>query len=78
MSGGAHGRSVPLDDEREVLSHGTQAVSSQVTKQPILGSYLPVDRVQRYTFKKWDHADWSRNNETKKFQSITDREASRK
>ena len=75
---GSRPRGVPLDDEREVLASGTQAVSSQVTKQPILGSYLPVNTVQRYTFKKWDHADWSRNNETKKFQSVTDREASRK
>ena len=68
---------VPYEDERELLATGTQAVSAQTAKQPILGSYLPVDTVQRYTFKKWDPSDWSRHNETKKFQSSRDREASR-
>ena len=44
---GAVGRSVPLEDERELLSVGTQAVASGTTKQPILGSYMPVNPVQR-------------------------------
>ena len=73
MSGGG-GLNVPLEDERELLAVGTQAVASGTTKQPILGSYLPVNPVQRYTFKKWAPDDWNRHNESKKFQSNRDRE----
>ena len=69
---------MPLEDERELLSKGTEAVGSGITKQPLLGSYLPVNPVQRYTFKKWAPDDWTRHNETKRFQSSRDREASRK
>lgn len=76
MSGGG-GLNVPLEDERELLAVGTQAVASGTTKQPILGSYLPVNPVQRYTFKKWAPDDWNRHNESKKFQSNRDREAAR-
>ena len=57
---------------------GTEAVQSQTVNRPLLGSYLPVNPIQRYTFKKWDPADWNRHNESKKFQSNRDREASRK
>jgi hypothetical protein len=80
MSGYHHESSpnIPLEDERELLARGTQAISSGVTKQPILGAYLPVNPVQRYTFKKWAPEDWSRANETKKFQSSRDRDASRR
>ena len=77
MSGGGGGLNVPLEDERELLAVGTQAVASGTTRQPILGSYLPVNPVQRYTFKKWAPDDWSRHNESKKFQSNRDREAAR-
>ena len=56
---------------------GIQGVSAEIAPQPILGSYLPVDPVQRYTFKKWDPADWTRNIENKRFQSNRDREAAR-
>ena len=74
---GGGGLNVPLEDERELLAVGTQAVASGTTRQPILGSYLPVNPVQRYTFKKWAPDDWSRHNESKKFQSNRDREAAR-
>ncbi len=37
----------PIDDERELLETGTQGIASNITKQPILGSYLPVNPVQR-------------------------------
>ncbi len=69
---------VPLEDERELLTKGTGGVSEGLTKQPLLGAYLPVNPVQRYTFKKWSTDDWSRYNDTKRFQSSRDREASRK
>ena len=37
----------PIDDERELLETGTQGIASNIAKQPILGSYLPVNPVQR-------------------------------
>ena len=67
----------PMEDERQILTVGTETTGSQVVTKPLLGSYLPVNPVQRYTFKKWAPADWTRNNESKKFQSNRDREASR-
>ncbi len=45
--------------------------------RPVLGSYIPVNPVQRYTMKKWAPSDWSRHNGSKTFQSNRDREASR-
>ncbi len=53
---------------------GTAGVASAIAKQPILGSYLPVNPVNRYTFKKWDLNDWSRHNENKYFQANRDRD----
>ena len=47
LSGGAPGGRPPIDDERELLETGTQGVPSNIAKQPILGSYLPVNPVQR-------------------------------
>jgi hypothetical protein len=52
-------------------------VASALTRQPILGSYLPVHPIDRYTHKKWDTGDWSRHNENKYFQANRDRDASR-
>lgn len=66
----------PVEDERELLSKGTIGVDSAIAKQPILGSYLPVNPVNRYTFKKWDLNDWSRHNENKYFQANRDRDRS--
>ncbi len=37
----------PMEDDREVLSKGIEAVGSAVATKPILGSYLPVNPVQR-------------------------------
>ncbi len=68
---------VAMDDEREILSKGVEAVSSGVATKPLLGSYLPVNPVQRYTFKKWEPVDWTRHIDAKRFQSNRDREASR-
>jgi hypothetical protein len=65
---------MPAEDERELLVTGTIGVASAIAKQPILGSYLPVHPVDRYTFKKWDLGDWSRHNENKYFQANRDRE----
>ncbi|XP_059086339.1 tektin-4-like isoform X2 [Tigriopus californicus] len=67
----------PMEDEREVLGKGTVSLSTATVPQPLLGSYLPVNPVQRYTFKKWAPDDWNRNIETKRFQSNRDRDASR-
>ena len=39
--------SVPLEDEREILTKGAESMGSQVAKRPLLGSYLPVDPVHR-------------------------------
>ena len=68
---------VPIDDERELLMKGTQTIASNTAKQPILGSYLPVHPVHRYTYKKWDTDDWSRHNDSKFYQASQDREGSR-
>ena len=38
----------PIDDERELIETGTQGIPSNIAKQPILGSYLPVNPIQRY------------------------------
>ena len=38
----------PMDDEREVLAKGIEGVGSNVATKPLLGSYLPVNPVQRY------------------------------
>lgn len=67
----------PMEDEREILGKGTVPLATATAPQPLLGSYLPVNPVQRYTFKKWAPADWNRNIETKRFQSNRDRDASR-
>ena len=64
----------PIEDEREVLDTGVPGVESATAKRPILGSYLPVNPVDRYTNKKWDLGDWSRQNENKYFQAQRDRE----
>lgn len=64
----------PIEDEREVLDTGVTGVPSAIAKQPILGSYLPVNPVDRYTYKKWDQGDWSRHNENKYFQANRDRD----
>lgn len=64
----------PIEDEREVLDTGVPGVDSAIAKQPILGSYLPVNPVDRYTYKKWDLGDWSRHNENKYFQANRDRD----
>ena len=37
----------PIDDERELIETGTQGIPSNIAKQPILGSYLPVNPIQR-------------------------------
>ncbi len=37
----------PMEDEREVLRGGMEAVGSAVANKPILGAYLPVNPVQR-------------------------------
>ena len=68
---------VPLEDERELLAKGIEPVATQTAPQPILGSYLPVNPVQRYTFKKWDPSDWNRHIASKRFQSNRDRDAAR-
>jgi len=67
----------PMEDERELLALGAEPVASAVAKKPLLGSYLPVNPVQRYTFKKWTPGDWSRHNDSKVFQSSRDRDAAR-
>ena len=69
---------LPVEDERELLVKGTQGVASALTRQPILGTYLPVHPINRYTHKKWDTGDWSRHNEDKYFQANRDRDASMK
>ena len=76
-SGGEPLAMLPGEDERELLGKGTQGVASAVAREPILGSYLPVHPVNRYTYKKWDTGDWARHNENKYFQSSRDRDASR-
>ena len=65
---------IPAEDEREILSKGIPGIDSAIAKQPLLGSYLPVDPVNRYTFKKWDLGDWGRHNENKYFQANRDRD----
>ena len=64
----------PIEDEREVLDTGVPGVESSIAKRPILGSYLPVNPVSQYTYKKWDLGDWNKHNENKYFQANRDRD----
>ena len=57
----------PIEDEREILDNGVPGVDSAIAKRPILGSYLPIHPVDRFTNKKWDLGDWARHNENKYF-----------
>ena len=65
----------PIEDEREILDNGVPGVDSAIAKRPILGSYLPIHPVDRFTNKKWDLGDWARHNENKYFQANRDRDA---
>ena len=65
---------IPAEDEREILSKGIPGIDSAIAKQPVLGSYLPVNPVNRYTLHKWDQGDWNRHNENKYFQANRDRD----
>jgi len=66
----------PIEDEREILDNGVPGVDSAIAKRPILGSYLPIHPVDRFTNKKWDLGDWARHNENKYFQAQRDRDRS--
>ena len=51
-------------------------IDSAIAKRPILGSYLPIHPIDRFTNKKWDLGDWARHNENKYFQAQRDRDRS--
>ncbi|XP_040564679.1 tektin-4 [Lepeophtheirus salmonis] len=68
---------LPVEDDRNILSTGTDGIETIIEKRPILNSYLPVHPIQRYTLKKWSVDDWNRHNENKYFQANRDKESSR-
>ena len=60
----------------QILDNGVPGIDSAIAKRPILGSYLPIHPVDRFTNKKWDLGDWARHNENKYFQAQRDRDRS--